>query len=145
MNISDKGLDFIKNFEGFKCRPYKCLGGYWTIGYGHVLFGNIDPTIKITKEEAHKILEKDLENSKCSVSRNIKVPINQNQIDSLISFTFNLGGGALQRSTLRQKINYDLYAKDQITNEFLKWSKCNGRTIPGLLRRRVSEAKLFFD
>lgn len=137
---NNKGVELIKLFEGFKSEPYVCAGGYLTIGYGHKLLPS-DPYKIITPEKAVQILENDLRKIERSVLKYINVEINDDQFAALVSFTFNLGSAALQRSGLRQKINYGNY--DDGAKEFLKWIYAGGRKITGLLRRRRLESELF--
>ncbi len=135
-----KGIELIKLFEGFKSEPYVCAGGYLTIGYGHKLLPS-DPYKIITQEKAAQILENDLRRMERSVLKYIDVEINDDQFAALVSFTFNVGSAALQRSVLRQKINYGHY--DDGAKEFLKWVYAGGRKIMGLVRRRNLESNLF--
>ena len=135
-----KGIQLIKLFEGFKSEPYVCAGGYLTIGYGHKLLPS-DPYKIITQEKAVQILENDLRRMERSVLKYINVEINVDQFAALVSFTFNVGSAALQRSVLRQKINYGHY--DDGAKEFLKWVYAGGRKIMGLVRRRNLESNLF--
>ncbi len=141
MKTSKTGINIIKQFEGFSAKPYLCSGGFWTIGYGHKII-NTKFNI-ITEEYAEELLLQDLLYSELSVTRNIKYRLNQNQFDALVSLTFNIGGAALQRSTLRQKIN-----KQELTyirQEFLRWNKAGGKIILGLIIRRNIEAQLFLN
>ena len=103
-----KGIELIKKFEGFKNEPYICSGGYLTIGYGHKLLPS-DYYKYVTEEKANLILQKDLLRTERSVLKYINVSLSDDHFAALVSFTFNLGGAALQRSTLRQKLNYGLY------------------------------------
>jgi lysozyme len=137
---NQKGIELIKHFEGFKREPYICAGGYLTIGYGHKLLPS-DPYKNITPQKAHQILENDLRKMERSVLKYINVEINDDQFAALVSFTFNLGPAALQRSVLRQKINYGYY--DDAAEEFLKWIYAGGRKMMGLVRRRQVERDLF--
>jgi lysozyme len=140
MKISDLGINLIKKFEGFSDRVYICSGGYKTIGYGHVLTDN-DNIELIDQNEAELLLNSDIKKAERSVMQNIDVPLNQNQFDALVSFVFNLGGAALQRSALRQKINrleHNLAAQ-----EFTKWIYAGGKIMPGLLNRRYAESELY--
>ena len=73
--------------------------------------------------------------------RLIKIPLTDNQFAALVSFTFNLGGGALQRSTLRQKVNRKEHG--EVPAEFMKWVRAGGRKLPGLIKRRAAEAALY--
>ena len=132
--------EFIASFEGFSPTPYKCPASVWTIGYGSTL-GVTKDTPPITKEEALLLLEKDISRVKHSISKLIIVPLTENQRIALVSFTYNLGGGALQRSTLRQKLNRGEY--EEVPEELMKWVWVGGIKQKGLVRRREAEADLF--
>jgi len=134
------GIDLIRRFEGFKSEPYLCPAGVWTIGYGSTR-GINEQTPPITEQQAEELLKRDLSSAEASVCRLIYVPLTDNQFAALVSFTFNLGGGALQRSTLRQKLNRGDY--DSVPAELLKWCRAGGRKLNGLLRRRIAEGELF--
>lgn len=140
---SDRGIEFIKHFEGCSLNLYKCSAGHPTIGYGHKLNDNEDFDF-ISADQAENILRNDLIIIERSVLRNISSPLSDNQFDALVSFTFNLGPGALQRSTLRQKINDNFnYTQEDIYNQFIKWIYASGQRNLGLLRRREAEAHLY--
>ena len=140
MRASPHCVAFIKRFEGFSATPYKCSAGVYTIGYGTTK-GITKDTPPVTKEQADEMFIRDLIKFENSVNNLIKHPLKQNQFDSLVSFVYNLGGGALQRSTLRQKINRgDI---NGASAEFMKWTKAGGRVIMGLVTRREAEMKLF--
>lgn len=141
MKTSEKGINFIKSFEAFKERPYLCPAGVWTIGYGHVI-GQNEHFDEISENYAHSMLAYDLKFAESAVSRNIDIELSQNEFDALVSFAFNLGSGALQRSTLRQKINYGIAGED-IYKEFMKWVYAAGRKLVGLVRRRSAEAEMY--
>ncbi len=138
---SNCGIEFIKSFENFSPMPYICPGGFKTIGYGHVLSRG-EYYSRITKEDAAELLNHDIANAEASVIRNINVLLSQNQFDSLVSFTFNVGSGNLQRSTLRQKINYGS-SDYEIKEEFLCWVFAKGRKLPGLVKRRMMEGNIY--
>lgn len=143
MEVSDHGLDLIKHFEGFVGHVYKDPVGIDTIGYGHVVlprerFAFWDG---LTKAQGHDLLKKDVRRYEASVKRLIVVPLTQYQFDALVSFTFNLGGGALQRSTLRRKINRHDHRGASF--EFLRWVYAGGRRLKGLVRRRKAESLLY--
>lgn len=140
MHISTKAINLIKDFEGFKNKPYLCQGGYKTIGYGHMLKAN-ENLEEITNEQAENLLESDIEIAENIVKRNIFVDLTQGQFDALVSFTFNLGSAALQRSTLRQKVNRNEH--DDVPIEFMRWVYANGNILPGLVLRRRAEANLY--
>lgn len=138
--ISQTGIDLIKHFESFRETPYLCPAGYQTIGYGHVI--RLGETLEeISEAEGEDLLLSDVAKAEASVQRLIKVALEENQYDALVSFTFNLGGGALQRSTLRQKVNREEHA--EVPDEFKKWIYAGGRILKGLIRRRIMEAILY--
>ncbi|MES2215439.1 MAG: lysozyme [Pseudomonadota bacterium] len=138
---SEGGFNLIKKFEGFMGAPYTCAGGKKTIGYGHVMLDG-EEWQTISEESAEEILRQDLCISEQAVLRNINVSLCQNQFDALVSLTFNIGSAALQRSTLRQKINVNA-ATDEITHEFMRWVYAGGRALAGLAKRRCEEARLY--
>ncbi len=137
---NQQGIELIKSLEGFRSEPYVCAGGYLTIGYGHKLLPSDSYKI-VSPEKAQQILENDLRRIERLVLKYINVGINDDQFAALVSFTFNVGAAALQRSTLRQKINYGYY--EDGAKEFLKWVYAGGRKIIGLVRRRRLESELF--
>ncbi len=141
MNINQAGLDLVKEFEGLSLTVYTCPAGLPTIGYGHVLTPSSGGMETITEEEAEDLLRADLRTAEGAVERLIRVPLNENQFSALTSFTFNLGSGALQRSTLRHKLNAGDY--DEVPDELLRWCYAGGRRLAGLLRRRTAEAALW--
>lgn len=141
MRMSKQGYDLIKAFEGYFQRPYLCPAGYPTVGYGHVIVKGEDFSAGLTEEEANDLLHKDMFSYEQAVLRLIRVPLTQSQFDALVSFTYNLGSGALQRSTLRQKINRGEH--EDVPVEMLKWIWAGGRKLKGLLRRRQAEGVLY--
>ncbi len=149
MRISDRGLIFIAGFEGFGANRYNDPAGHCTVGYGHLIhYGNCDgraseqPFINgISKAQALRLLETDVVRYVACVDRLITVPLNQNQVDALVSFTFNVGCGALETSTLRRILNAGDYAG--VCEQLKRWVKADGRTLGGLIRRRAEECELF--
>jgi len=139
MQTSPSGIALIKHFEGFAERAYLCPAGYPTIGYGHVVRGNMPG--EISEAYADRLLAEDLRSIEAAVRRLIRVPLSQNQFDVLVSFTFNLGAGRLQMSRLRMLINRGDYAA--AAPEFLRWVYGGGRKLPGLVARRRAEAALW--
>lgn len=137
-SISHNGLALIKQFEGFMAEPYLCPGGYWTIGYGHVIKNPKDYPYSLTRDEALELLAQDVAVAERAVVRLIRVPLTNSQFDALVSFTFNLGAGALQRSTLRRKVNREEHA--DVPAEFHKWVWAGGKRLNGLVKRRKAEA-----
>ena len=139
MKTSDVGIELIKKYEGCVLKAYKCPSGVWTIGYGHT--NGVKSGMQITKTQALDYLKQDLSTFENVVTNYVKVPLNQNQFDALVSFSFNCGTGALKTSTLLQKLNSSDY--NGAANEFLKWNKSNGKVLNGLVRRRQEEKELF--
>lgn len=145
-SVSQNGLDLIKHFEGLYLTAYRDPVGIWTIGYGHTGIKHNDGTVKsgrkITPQEANDLLAFDL-NTKYlpEVLKLVKVNINQNQLDALVSFNFNTG--ALGSSTLLKKLNQSDYSG--AAEEFLKWVNAGGKKFAGLVRRRNAERELFIS
>jgi lysozyme len=140
MRASAACIGLIKRFEGFSSTAYYCPAGYLTIGYGHVL--NAENTMgTISESEAEILLMQDIRYAERAMGRLIVTPLTQGQHDALVSFTFNLGAGALQRSTLRRKINAGLH--EEIPTELMRWVYAGGKKLAGLVRRRQAEANLY--
>ncbi len=104
-HISENGLSLIKQFESFASTVYMCPAGYRTIGYDHLIKSSEHFDEGIDKQQAEILLRRDVQVAERAVLRLIDVPLIDNEFDALVSFTFNLGSGALQRSTLRRKVN----------------------------------------
>jgi lysozyme len=141
-SATDRGLDLIKKFEGFSSVPYRCPGGHMTIGYGHVIRAgeNLD---LVDEAEAEELLKKDVEHAERAVLRLIDVPLVGCQFDALVSFAYNVGTGALQRSTLRRRVNRGEHGA--VPRELLRWVWSGGRRLSGLVRRRNAEGELYSD
>ena len=139
MKTSSNGIDLIKKYEGCRLTAYKCPAGVYTIGYGHTK--GVKKGVKITQIQAEAYLKQDLVVYENAVSKYVKVPINQNQFDALVSFSFNCGTGALKTSTLLDKLNKKDYKG--AASEFLRWNKSNGKVLKGLTNRRKEEQELF--
>ena len=139
MNISQTGINLIKQFEGCILNAYKDAVGVPTIGYGHT--GGVYMNQRITQAEADTLLRHDLDKFEDGVTRLVKVPINQNHFDALVSFSFNVGLGALGSSTLLKLLNAKNYVA--AAKEFARWNKAGGEVLSGLTRRRAAEAALF--
>lgn len=141
-HVTDACINLIKQFEGYASEAYICPAGYRTIGYGHVIKKGDNFTTAISLDEGENILKRDVSQSEKGVLRLITVPLNDGEFDSLVSFTFNLGEAALQRSALRRKINHG-FCEEDIEKEFMKWVYVNGRKTKGLVRRRQAEFRMF--
>jgi lysozyme len=144
-HITQEGLNLIKKFEGFEPEIYLDAAGLPTIGYGHLIRKGEHKMFEngISYEAAVALLIKDVQSAERSVLRFINIPLTDGQFDALVSFTFNLGGGALQRSTLRRKVNRGEHP--DVPREFLRWVWAGGRKLRGLIRRREAEAKLYLN
>lgn len=139
---SAAGIALIKRFEGCRLVAYKAVPTeqYWTIGYGH--YGpDVDKNMTITQAQANAYLKKDLAKFEKAVSDYVKIALNQNQFDALVSFCYNCGAGALSGSTLLKKLNTKDYAG--AAKEFLSWNKSSGKVLAGLITRRAAEMALF--
>lgn len=139
MRTSQKGIDLIKKFEGCRLEAYRCPAGIWTIGYGHTK--GVKEGQKITQEQAEELLRDDLRVYEQAVESCVKVPINQNQFDALVSFCYNCGGEALRTSTLLRLLNESKYS--EAGEQFLRWNKAGGKVLAGLTRRREEEREMF--
>ena len=155
--ISQKALKLIAHHEGVRIKPYRCPARLWTVGVGHV----IDPNHArvpfeernnlaipegwnrtFTLEEVNAILAKDLERFERGVLKYCPTAgSRQAWLDSLVSFSFNVGLGTLQRSTLRQRHNRGDYAG--AADELLKYCKAGGKVLKGLENRRKDERALY--
>jgi lysozyme len=158
MNISTKCLHMIEHHEGVRFKPYQCPAKLWTIGVGHVLYPNqgkmpIDqrgnfPLAQednraFSKDEVNAILRADLARFEKGVATYCPVPLTQGQFDALVSFSFNVGLGTLQRSTMRQKvIRGDM---EGAAEELLKYCMAGGKVLRGLQKRRIDERALFLS
>jgi len=138
--ITKQGIDLIKRFEGFEPEIYLDAADLPTIGYGHLLRPGEDKmfTGGISEAAGEALLIKDVGIAERAVLRLIRTPLTNGQFDALVSFTFNLGGGALQRSTLRRKVNREEH--EEVPAEFMRWVWAGGRKLRGLIRRREAEA-----
>jgi lysozyme len=156
MKVSQKCIEQIKKDEGVRNKPYQCPALLWTVGVGHV----IDPPHAkvpfaerkalpipagwdrvLSADEIDEILRTDLARFEAGVLRLIKVPLTQGQFDALVSFSFNVGLGNLQNSTLRMKVNRSEF--EAAAEQFLVWTKAGGKVLPGLVKRRTHEKEMF--
>ncbi|MCH2547476.1 MAG: lysozyme [Alphaproteobacteria bacterium] len=142
-HITQDGLNLIKQFEGFEPEIYLDAAGLPTIGYGHLIRKGEHKMFEngISEAAGEALLIKDVLLAEQAVCRLINVPLTDGQFDALVSFTFNLGGGALQRSTLRRKVNREEH--NAVPREFRRWVWAGGRKLRGLIRRRRAEAELY--
>jgi lysozyme len=149
MKISQNGINLIKKFEGVRSRPYRCPAGLWTVGVGHLIGdGKQLPDSynrSFTENEIDAILRKDLARFERGVVMQFPMSyrFTQGMFDALVSFSFNLGLGALQRSTVRSALlRYD---KGKAGESLLKYCKAGGKILKGLQLRRQAEYKLLMS
>ncbi len=144
MKTSSNGLQLIRKYEGCKTTPYRCPAGLYTVGYGHVIGNGLQLPDQFNRTfslgEINELLRTDLARFEQGVLRYCPVYLTQCQFDALVSFSFNLGLGVLQRSTLRQKINR---GDADAAKVILKYNMAGGRILKGLIRRRQAEYRLF--
>jgi len=144
--ISQHGLEKLKQWEGLKTKAYKDAGDVWTIGYGHTAAAGTPAPhqgMVITASEAESILLKDLTQYEAAVENNVNVKLNDNQFAALVSFTFNVGIGAFKNSTLLKKLNQGDF--DAVPVELRKWVKAGGKKVQGLVNRRQAEGYLWME
>lgn len=137
--INKEGLELIKSFEGLRLKSYRCSANVLTIGWGstgpHVKEG-----MTITKDQAEELLRSDLRRFEDAVAA-VAPKATDNQFSAMVSLAFNIGIGALQRSTvLRRHLAGDHAGA---ADAFGMWNKAAGKTLPGLVRRRAAEAALY--
>jgi lysozyme len=142
MNISQKGIDLIKKFEGCRLTAYRCPANILTIGYGHT-GSDVVTGQKITQEQAEKLLKSDLLVHCNNVSRLVKVPLTQNQFDALVSFEFNVGYAHFTSSTMLKLLNQKKYR--EAAAQFDRWVYANRKVLAGLVKRRAAEKTLFLQ
>ena len=146
MQVSERGIQLIKHHEGVRNRPYRCPAGLWTVGVGHLIGDGKslppDWDKTFTKEEIDALLKRDLKRFELGVHKMLpNVPLRQCEFDCLVSFSFNLGLGCLQRSTVRQALLRG--DKKAAMDSLVKYCKAGGKILKGLQIRRLDERALF--
>ena len=152
MNVSQRGIDLIKRYEGFISHAYLCPADRYTIGWGHIK--DVKKGDVVTEAQAENLLKQDLKLFESKLNYSIEqdhVNLNQNQFDACISFIFNLGFSAFIFSTLYKKLKAGDF--DGASDEFLKWvyitKTVNGEKVKlrlkGLEQRRKAERDLFLS
>lgn len=143
--MSERGIAFLKNQEGFRGYAYQDSGGKWTIGYGHTeSAGGLKPGInskKISKEEGDALLRIDLPKYENIVRKNVRVPLNQNQFDALVSFVYNVGPYNFKTSALLSELNKGNY--DAVPDQLRRWIHVKKKPNDGLKNRRESEVNVW--
>lgn len=167
MKTSDAGLHLMHKFEGFRNRPYLCPAHIWTCGWGTVLYQDQIRLPMVRKEgytgllrkeyllrpednrvwskkELAEMFKADLASFERSVLRLVPgVAGHQNRFDALVSLTYNIGAGNLQRSQIRMRANRGDW--EGAAEAFMAWTRGGGKVLPGLVRRRQAEIALFLN
>lgn len=140
MQVDEKGIESTEAFEGLRLTSYQDGGGVWTIGYGHT-GPDIASHVTISQAQAERYLRADLVTAVHAVEQDVKVPLTQGEFDALVDFTFNVGSGALQMSTLLRLLNAGEY--EAAAAQFARWDHVGAKAVVGLLQRRLVEAAEF--
>jgi lysozyme len=165
MKTSDKGINLMHHFEGYRNRPYKCSAKIWTVGWGHAMYadqlalpnvrtGNYAGMVRDeyplrpednrvwSKEELVAMFKTDLANFERGVLRLVPGCVgHQGRFDALVCLAYNIGLGNLQRSTIRMRANRGDW--EGAAEAFMAWTKGGGKVLPGLVKRREAEIALF--
>ena len=141
MKSTNYALLLIKRFEQLRLNSYLCPAGKWTIGYGHT--DGVHQGMLITEKTADAFLKQDIQKAEDEVNR-IDADLTQEQFDALVSFVFNVGTQAFRVSTLRKLIERDPNDK-KIADEFRRWVYAGNKMLPGLVKRREQEIKLYYS
>ena len=154
MQVGQSGKNLFKEWEGLVTHEYLDSGGAPTIGIGHLLTRSertsgkivirgqaLDYRNELTEQQCWDLLDQDLDGTERTVNEAVTVPLNQNQFDALVSFTFNVGDGAFRGSTLLRLLNQGQYA--QVPTQLRRWIRDNGHIVQGLINRREKEITLW--
>ena len=157
MKTSDRAMAMIRHHEGVRNRVYLCPAKLFTVGIGHVLYPEqaklpVSERLQFqlkpehdrrwTDDEINALLASDLARFERGVARYCPNAVdNQGRFDGLVSLSFNIGLGNVQRSSLRMKNNRGDF--EGAAEEFMKWTKGGGRVLPGLVKRRLDEQRLY--
>ena len=146
MSVSNKGVDLICEFEGKRLVAYDDGVGVWTIGFGTIKYPNgvrVKKGDTCTLEQAKEYMRHDLIEFEHTVNSSVKVPLNQNQFDALVSLAYNIGSSAFKSSTLVKKLNTGDY--QGAADQFNVWINAGGKRMQGLVNRRDREKLLFLS
>lgn len=135
MKTSNRGIDLITEFEGLRLQAYQCSAKVWTIGYGHTK--GVKQGMTCNMAQAIAWLKEDLSKSEKNVMKFDTIyNFTQNEFDAMVSFAFNVG-------SINQLVNNGKRSKSEIADKLMEYTKANGQTIGGLVRRRRMERELF--
>ena len=146
MSVSNKGVDLICEFEGEQLIAYDDGVGVWTIGFGTIKYPNgvrVKKGDTCTLDQAKEYMRHDLIEFEHTVNSSVKVPLNQNQFDALVSLAYNIGSNAFKSSTLVKKLNAGDY--QGAADQFNVWVNAGGKRMQGLVNRRDREKLLFLS
>lgn len=144
MHVSPSGFDLICNFEGLRLKAYDDGVGVWTIGFGTTKYPGgvrVKKGDVCTLDQAKAYMQNDLKSFEQTVNNTVKVPLNQNQFDALVSLAYNIGSTAFKNSTLVKRLNEGNYKA--AANQFNVWVNAGGKRMQGLVNRRAAESTLF--
>lgn len=145
MIVNQRTIDLIKHLEGCRLTAYRDVAGIWTIGFGTTAAAGlgIEPRagMTITQEQADELLERAVDDFSASIAKLITVPVTLNEFGALVSLAYNIGVGAFSRSTVLRELNSG--NKAAAGHAFHMWNKAGGHVVPGLVRRRELEHRLF--
>ena len=138
-------IDLIKKYEGFRPQAYQDSVGVWTIGYGTTRINGqpVKAGMTITEDQALRLVQQEVNKLWSQIEQILKVNLNQNQMNALVDFAYNLGFNALKSSTLMSKVNAGDF--NGAANEFTRWVYAGGKVLPGLVKRREAEKQLFLS
>lgn len=140
MTYSKTGIQLTEQFEGCRLTAYQDQVGRWTIGYGHT--AGVKPGDTCSMQQAEVMLYADIAWAVTFVNHVVTIPsLTQGEFDALVDFTFNLGSGSLQHSSLLSLVNQGNF--EAAAQEFDKWDHAGGQVVAGLLRRRQAEENEF--
>lgn len=138
-------IDLIKKYEGFRPQAYQDSVGVWTIGYGTTRINGepVKAGMTITEDQALQLVQQEVNKLWSQIEQISRVSLNQNQMNALVDFAYNLGFNALKNSTLMNKVNAGDFTG--AANEFTRWVYAGGKILPGLVKRREAEKQLFLQ
>lgn len=139
----ESAMDFVESWEGCRLTAYKCPAGVWTIGVGHTK--DVTEHDEITYEQSRKMLREDIEEVKRGLAPFVNVHVTEGQFVALVSLAFNVGVSYVVHQCPRLMRALNAGDCEACANEFLDIVKANGVTLPGLVKRRREEAKLFLS
>ena len=136
-------IDLIKQFEGFRPKAYQDSVGVWTIGYGTTRINGqpVKAGMTITEDQALQLVQQEVNKLWSQIESITNVSLNDNQMNALVDFAYNLGFGSLKNSTLMRLVNQSKF--DEAANQFPRWVYAGGKVLPGLVKRREAEKQLF--